>query len=226
MATAGGNRVRAHLFTFDSLCFFYNVVDLLQGRSEEKKSVLRNSIRDFTSLPSRMQSIWGEGRGRRTNKRRRRQWQWKRHSLNEANVVRSILCDFCLAPVHRNVFFFPRITFSCALLHPRIREESFARARCDRHERMFSTSIRVASQANSYEIEKRPHDRANGKSNGDRKKKTKTLWYFVYMQNAANIEFIINYWIELKCQCMAAVLPISICAWHWKFNEGKWQRVW
>lgn len=32
-----------------------------KGDQKKKKSVLRNSIRDFTSLPSRMQPIWGRG---------------------------------------------------------------------------------------------------------------------------------------------------------------------
>lgn len=51
----------------------------------------------------------------------------KTHSLNEANAVRSILCDFCLA-LGLCIGTFPRITFSCALLHPWNREESFVRA--------------------------------------------------------------------------------------------------
>lgn len=63
------------------------------------------------------------------------------------------------------------------------------------------------------------HEWANGKSNGDRISP-------VYAKHSKYRVHNKLYWIELNCQCIAAVCPIRICAWHWKSNEGKSQIVW
>lgn len=111
--------MRAHLFTLDSLCFY--VVDLLQP-ADKKCLEIRFVI---SRLCHRMPNRTGKKDDRMNDDDDND--NEKDTLLNEANVVRSILCDFCLA-LGPCIVTFPRITFSCALLHPRNREESFARA--------------------------------------------------------------------------------------------------